>query len=106
MSAAITPEVETEEETKLNKNANVVLLNDDIHSFQYVVEMLIKVCKHGVKRARELTYKVDKHGRAIIWSGETEKAHEICKACKGYGTDFYMRPNTTVPMNVHVEEVE
>ena len=37
---------------------HVVVLNDEDHTFEYVIEMLIKLFAHSIPRAKELTWEI------------------------------------------------
>jgi ATP-dependent Clp protease adaptor protein ClpS len=53
---------------------NVILENDDYHSFGFVVEVLRKVLGCSDERAFLLTHQAHTSGRAIIWTGPKEVA--------------------------------
>jgi ATP-dependent Clp protease adaptor protein ClpS len=53
---------------------NVILLNDDYHSMEFVVEVLCKVLGCSVERAFQLMIEAHESGRAIIWTGSKEVA--------------------------------
>jgi ATP-dependent Clp protease adaptor protein ClpS len=53
---------------------NVILENDDYHSFEFVVEVLRKVLGCSEERAFLLTREAHIGGRAIIWTGPKEVA--------------------------------
>src|SRR5438128_12367175 len=52
----------------------VVLLNDDDHTYDYVIETLCRVCHHTTERAFLLAQQIDHTGRAVVWSGTLELA--------------------------------
>ena len=45
------PEVDVEQVTRLAPRWQVVLLNDDDHTYEYVIEMLVKLFQHSVDTA-------------------------------------------------------
>lgn len=53
---------------------NVVLLNDDHHSMQFVIEVLCKVLGCAIERAYQLMMEAHTSGRAVIWTGSKEVA--------------------------------
>jgi ATP-dependent Clp protease adaptor protein ClpS len=53
---------------------NVVLLNDDDHSMEFVIDVLCKVLGCAVERATQLTLEAHTSGRAVIWTGPKEVA--------------------------------
>ena len=53
---------------------NVILLNDDHHSMEFVVETLCRVLGCAVERAVQFMMEAHESGRAIIWTGSKEVA--------------------------------
>lgn len=53
---------------------NVILLNDDDHSFEFVVDVLRKALGFVTERAYQLTLLAHNSGRAVVWSGPKEVA--------------------------------
>lgn len=81
----------------------VVLLNDDVHTFNYVIELLQKVFGYNTNRALLLTTQVHFAGRAIVWTGTLEGAELKRDLIHGYGTDFYASPPVKFPLGVELE---
>ena len=74
VSTVIEPEVTEETQTRRMPPYNVVVLNDEDHTFEYVIEMLIKLFAHSLPRAKELTWEIHSRGRAIVYTTHKEKA--------------------------------
>src|SRR6516165_10405795 len=53
---------------------NVVILNDEEHTFDYVIDLLIKLFRHSLPTAQELTWRIHSTGRAIVYTTHREKA--------------------------------
>ena len=53
---------------------NVILENDDHHSFEFVVEALRKALCCTEQRAIEFATEAHEKGRAIVWTGSKEVA--------------------------------
>lgn len=74
------PRISTRKKTKpVNKVRrlppfNVVLLNDDHHTGEFVVEVLQKVLGCNKERAALLTSEAHHTGRSIVWTGPKEVA--------------------------------
>lgn len=61
-------------QTRLLPPYNVVLLNDDYHSFEFVVEVLISVLGLSVEDAVAAMLEAHTRGRSVVWSGAKEVA--------------------------------
>jgi ATP-dependent Clp protease adaptor protein ClpS len=53
---------------------NVILENDDHHSFEFVVGVLRKTLGCSEQRAFALTFQAHNSGRAVVWTGSKEVA--------------------------------
>ena len=72
----IATETDTQEEVRTRRIPpyNVILLNDDHHSMDFVVAVLCKVLGCAVERAFQFMMEAHNSGRAIIWTGTKEVA--------------------------------
>lgn len=66
---------------------NVVLLDDDDHSYQYVIEMLGSVFGHNAARAFTMAREVDATGRVIVYTTHRELAELKREQIIGFGLD-------------------
>ena len=53
---------------------NVILENDDDHSMEFVVEVLIKALGCNLERAFQLMHQAHTSGRVVVWTGPKEVA--------------------------------
>src|SRR5262244_1247932 len=53
---------------------HVILLNDDHHSMEFVIDVLSKVLGCSLERAVQLMLEAHTSGRAVIWTGPKEVA--------------------------------
>ena len=56
----------------------IVLFNDDIHSFDYVIDSLIDVCEHTLEQAEQCTYLVHFKGKCTVKTGELKELKPRC----------------------------
>ena len=76
MSSDPTTTVEPEEatRTRLLPPYNVILENDDFHSFEFVVMVLCKALGYSLERSHQLTEEAHFTGQAVVWTGPKEVA--------------------------------
>lgn len=56
-------------------NARVIVLDDDVNTFQHVVDCLCRIIPGmGSDRAWTLALRIDSSGSAEVWSGPLEQA--------------------------------
>jgi ATP-dependent Clp protease adaptor protein ClpS len=85
--AVAEPDVKEETRTKKLPPYNVIILNDEDHTFEYVIEMLIKLFAHSLPRAKDLTAEIHFRGRAIVLTTHKEKAELKRDQVLAYGAD-------------------
>ena len=69
---------------------NVVLLDDDHHTYAYVIEMLGKLFGYDAEKAFKMAEEVDAKGRVIVMTTHKEKAELKRDQITAYGADFRM----------------
>lgn len=79
-----------------------ILINDEEHSYEYVVEMLGAVAQLGRSQAFKCAVEVDLAGRTAIKSGTKEECEKIVLGVKSYGADHRMM-NSRSSMHAVVE---
>lgn len=77
----------TAEKEALAPRYHVVLLDDDDHSYAYVIEMLQKLFGYSSHKALELTETVDREGRAIVLTTSLEYAELKRNQILAFGAD-------------------
>ncbi|GAA5101415.1 hypothetical protein GCM10023210_41160 [Chryseobacterium ginsengisoli] len=50
----------------------LVLHNDDVHTFDYVIDSLIEVCKHTLEQAEQCTILVHFKGKCTVKTGSID----------------------------------
>lgn len=66
---------------------NVILLNDDDHSFEYVIEMLKVLFGHMEEKGFAMAKEVDASGRVIVLTTHKERAELKRDQIHAYGAD-------------------
>jgi ATP-dependent Clp protease adaptor protein ClpS len=87
MPTEVIPHVEREQETQLQPPYHVILLDDDDHTYEYVIEMLGKIFGYAVPKAFEMAREVDLSGRCVVYTGSLEQAEFKRDKIHGYGAD-------------------
>ena len=94
MSGALAmPEIDEEvvdqehESEGLEKMHHVILLNDEDHTYDYVIEMLIEVFGISEDRAYECTVEVDTKGHSRIATLPMKQAEQKRDLVHAYGPD-------------------
>jgi len=70
----LTPGTESEEQTRLAPRWKVILLNDDVTTFAFVIELLVTLFKKERIEAVRLTHEIHETGSALITVTTLERA--------------------------------
>ena len=89
MSTGTLPDLETETDTQTRYQPpyHVILLNDDDHSYQYVMMMLKELFAYPFEKGYKLATEVDEQGRAIVLTTTLEHAELKQEQIHAYGPD-------------------
>jgi ATP-dependent Clp protease adaptor protein ClpS len=79
------PDVGIDLSLLLDAPYDVVLHNDPVNSFEYVIGALIAVFGYPKGRAQILTQDAHDHGEAVVWSGGEAEAEAYVAALRSYG---------------------
>lgn len=56
----------------------IVLFNDDVHTFDFVIDSLIDVCEHSIEQAEQCTYLVHFKGKCTVKTGDLDDLKPRC----------------------------
>jgi ATP-dependent Clp protease adaptor protein ClpS len=84
---------------------NVVLLNDDDHSFEYVIRMLKELFAHSEQRGFLMALEVHERGRCIVCTTSLERAELKRDQIHAFGPDPLI-PRCQGSMSAEIELVE
>lgn len=100
-------EIETTEEeiVKLIPRYHVILLDDDEHTYDYVIEMLMDLFKHSMETAFRMACEVDSRKRVIVDTTHKERAELKKQQIESYGADWRM-PACKGSMSAVMEKAE
>lgn len=89
MSTTVFPEELTENDTRTRRQPpyNVILLNDDDHTYDYVIRMLKELFGFSDEKGFQLAKEVDSHGRVIVCTTSLERAELKRDQIHAYGPD-------------------
>jgi ATP-dependent Clp protease adaptor protein ClpS len=86
-TAPVLPKPKREERVKRQPPYNVVLLNDDDHTFQYVIHMLQVLFGYPPEKGKQMADEVDATGRVIVLTTSKEHAELKQDQIHAFGPD-------------------
>lgn len=81
----------------------VVVLNDDLHTLEYVAETFMKVFSYPLEKSYSLAMQIHTEGRGIVWSGAREVAELKRDQIRSAGPDFHAAKKVEFPLGVTIE---
>ncbi len=66
--------------TEAKKDRFLILHNDDIHTFDYVIDALIDICQHDTLQAEQCTIIIHFKGKCSVKEGKYEQLRSMKEA--------------------------
>ena len=82
---------------------HLILLDDDQHTYQYVIEMLAHIFGYGPEKAWTLARVVDTQGRVILETAPRQQCEAHQAQIHAYGADPRI-PTSAGPMSAILEQ--
>ncbi|MDX5321651.1 MAG: ATP-dependent Clp protease adaptor ClpS [Bacteroidota bacterium] len=74
----------------LTETRKLVLYNDDVNTFDHVIECLMDICKHEMHQAEQCALLVHFKGKAIVKEGEEDTLRIMCEGLLDKGLSAVM----------------
>jgi ATP-dependent Clp protease adaptor protein ClpS len=66
---------------------DLVVFNDDVNTFEHVIETLIRVCRHTPEQAEQCTWIIHHKGKCAVKNGTVEQLQPMKDAICDVGID-------------------
>ena len=76
----IIPQEIKQVETLEKKEHEIILFNDDVNTFEHVIECLVRICGHSHIQAEQCAFIVNYSGKCIVKTGDLEDLVPECNA--------------------------
>jgi ATP-dependent Clp protease adaptor protein ClpS len=100
--STVSPETKVTNQEELAPLYRVVLLDDDDHTYDYVIEMLQKIFIFSMEQAYRHAEEVDTAGRTVLITCELPEAEFARDQIHAYGPDWRL-PRSKGSMSAVVE---
>ncbi len=74
---------------------HLVVWNDDVNTFEWVIETLVQVCKHSHEQAEQCAYIIHYQGKYSVKEGRFQELKPMCDAITERGINATVE---TVPV--------
>lgn len=99
----VLPDTDTDTQTRRQPPYAVILHNDDLNGFAFVIGVLRVVFGYEVERCVELTLEAHETGRSVVWVGPLEVAELKADQIHSCGPDPVAKDRGAQPLGVTVE---
>ncbi len=79
---ATAPRVDDGDTEGLGSDYRVLLYNDEVHSFDEVIEQLVKATGCSLAKAEAITVEVTARGRGVCFRGERSRCQDVCRVLR------------------------
>ena len=77
------PQIEKESEleglSQVKREHEIILYNDDVNTFDHVINTLVAYCDHTYEQAEQCAYIVHYSGKCVVKTGSYEELEPICQ---------------------------
>lgn len=71
---------ETDQATLLDDYCHLVIWNDDVNTFEWVITALIEICNHTTEQAEQCAIIIDSKGKYAVKEGSYDQLKPMCDA--------------------------
>jgi len=79
-TTTLDPKIENDVYNDVKEEAQIILLNDPVNNFDWVIECLCKYCKHTVEQSHQIALITHNNGRCEAKRGDYMKLKPIHEA--------------------------
>lgn len=76
-----------ETDAKVDGGKNLIIYNDDVNTFDHVIDSLVKVCKHELVQAEQCTWIIHYNGKCSVKEGGMDFLLPMRRALNERGID-------------------
>lgn len=76
---------ETDILTSVEEPCNLIVWNDEVNTFQWVIETLMEICGHSYEQAEQCSYIIHFQGKYAVKKGTYDDLKPMCDAITDRG---------------------
>lgn len=76
---------ETDLMTSVEEPCNLIVWNDEVNTFQWVIETLMDICGHSYEQAEQCSYIIHYQGKYAVKKGTYDELKPMCDAITDRG---------------------
>ena len=80
-----------QQSTGLHDKAQLILNNDEVHSFDFVIMALVKVCRHSSEQAEQCALIAHYNNSCVVYTGKLSVVESMFEELFASGLDVELR---------------
>jgi ATP-dependent Clp protease adaptor protein ClpS len=80
--------------TELTSSYSLIVWNDEVNTFEWVIETLIKICNHTTEQAEQCAMLIHTQGKYGVKKGDYETLKPMCDAITDRGIGATIEANS------------
>lgn len=72
--------IDTDTLTTVDEMCSLIVWNDEVNTFEWVIETLIEVCGHSQEQAEQCSYIIHFQGKYAVKQGSYDELKPLCDA--------------------------
>ncbi len=72
-------------DTSLDKSCQLIVWNDEVNTFEWVIDTLVEVCGHSPEQAEQCALIIHSQGKYAVKFGDYETLQPLCAAITDRG---------------------
>lgn len=76
---------ETDLLTSIEEPCNLIVWNDEVNTFQWVIDTLMEICGHSYEQAEQCSYIIHFQGKYAVKKGTYDELKPMCEAITDRG---------------------
>jgi ATP-dependent Clp protease adaptor protein ClpS len=81
-------------DTDMEQPCHLIVWNDEVNTFDWVIEALVDICKHSPEQAEQCALLIHKRGKYAVKNGEFEELKPMCEAITERGINATIEVTT------------
>ena len=81
--------------TDIEDPFNLIVWNDEVNTFEWVIETLVEVCRHSYEQAEQCAYVIHFRGKYAVKNGTYDELKPMCNSITERGINATLE---TVPV--------
>lgn len=73
------------EDIGIDFSSKLIVWNDDVNTFDHVIDCLIRICKHSSEQAEQCSMIIHTKGKAVVKSGDFDELRGLKYELTGNG---------------------